>query len=62
MPAGSGHLMPFKFRIIFPSGKRKGSAIHTFYARNQATADHDAKAWARRRGATKLTRVKKGES
>jgi hypothetical protein len=52
-------LTPFRYRVVFPSGKHQGSAIHVFYAPNKATADRYAKAWARRRHATKITRIRK---
>jgi hypothetical protein len=57
MPS-SNRLKPFKFRITI-RGVRNS---YTFYAPNQATANSYAKAWARRKSATKLTRIKKGES
>jgi hypothetical protein len=56
MPSG-GHIA-FRYRIVFASGKREGSAIHTFYAPDQPTADRYAKQWAARRRATSLTRLK----
>jgi len=57
MPANS--LKAFKYRIMFPSGSRFGSAIHTFYAPSQRKADGYAKDWARRRKALKLTRIRR---
>jgi hypothetical protein len=57
------NLHPFRYRIVFPVGsKRRGSAIHTFYAPSQSKADSYAKDWARHRKATKLTRVRKDRS
>jgi len=50
----------FRYRIIM-EGEVKAhpnSAIHAFMAPNRTTADKDAKAWARRRKAIKLTRLK----
>jgi len=57
-----GRLKPFRYRVVFKSGKKLGSAIHIFYAPSQRQADRYAKDWARRRKAVKLTRIKKGES
>jgi hypothetical protein len=60
MPANS--LLPFRYRIVFPVGsKRRGSAIHLFYAPSQSKADSYAKDWARHRNAVKLTRVRKAK-
>jgi hypothetical protein len=51
-------LKPFRYRIVFNTrGRTQGSAIHTFYAPSQKKADEYAKAWARERKATKLTRI-----
>ena len=52
-------LQPYKYRIVFERGRYAGSAIHTFYASSQKTADGYARDWARRRKATKLIRIRK---
>jgi len=60
MPIGG--LKPFRYRVVFKSGGKMGSAIHVFYAPSQRKADQYAKDWARRRKAVKLTRIKRKES